>query len=345
MVQAIIMEMGLQHDFMDRSEKIETIYFGGGTPSLLDSSELNAIMNQIHRQFSVVADAEVTLEANPDDVKKMNIDTWSSSGINRYSIGIQSFSDKELKWMNRAHDSHQALESIKLLQDQGIRNISTDLIFGGPFVSDDELHEHIDILVSHQIPHVSAYALTVENKTILHHQIKTNQLAELDSEKQSLQFLLTGDLLGSAGYEHYEISNYAMPGMRSRHNSSYWQGKPYYGFGPSAHSFNGKNIRRWNMANNAMYVSNIKKGLLPAEEEILTNEQQINEYIMTSLRTMEGIDMEYVSAHFGSDVEKKIMHLLSKHIDSGKVIVQAHHAQLSREGKLFADGIAADLFL
>ena len=326
------------------AEQIDTIYFGGGTPSLLSADELKIIFEALHKKFKIAGNAEITLEANPDDINASSLFQWQRLGINRLSLGVQSFVETELVWMNRAHHAKESLESIHKIKDAGFTNFSVDLIYGSPLLSDEDLNNNLDIIFKEQVPHISCYALTVESKTALYKMIDQKRTAPVDPEKQAAQFLLLMDRMKEKGYEHYEISNYALPGMRSKHNSSYWQGKPYYGFGPSAHSFDGKNTRRWNVANNSLYIQSLQQQIIPFEEEILTHTQQMNEYIMTSLRTIEGLDMQLLKENFGLSNYELLQTGSKKYINSGKLILENNSLILTREGKLFADGIAADLF-
>ncbi len=345
LITAMCKEIEREDDFIPANEPIESIYFGGGTPSLLTAEELSALMCVIYKKHGIDSSAEITLEANPDDVSEEQVHIWKKAGINRLSLGIQSLLDHELVLMNRAHNSDQVKKSIELLQNSGFDNISTDLIFGIPNQTDQSIENHLQWLIEHYIPHVSCYALTVEPKTKLDHQIKTLKMQDVDNDQQARQFLLVHDLLVEAGYEHYEISNYALPGMRSKHNSSYWQGKAYHGYGPSAHSYNGKNIRRWNIANNPQYMKSMIDGDRFFETETLKTSQLFNEYIMTRLRTMEGIHLTEMKMLFG---EEKVNHFeieITQYIDSNKLISKENHVCLTREGMLYADGIAASLFV
>jgi oxygen-independent coproporphyrinogen III oxidase len=343
MVDAICKEIALTIPFA-ANETIETIYFGGGTPSLLSITELNSILQAIQQKFTVSPLAEVTLEANPDDINTNVLNGWRQMGINRLSIGIQSFLPEELTWMNRAHTAAQAKDCISLARSAGFHNFSVDLIYGSPLLSDDDWKRNVDWVIENDIPHISCYALTVEPSTALHKMIDLKKKMPVDAERQAAQFLLLMDWLPAAGYEHYEISNFARPGMRSRHNSSYWQGVSYYGFGPSAHSYNGRG-RQWNAANNALYMQSLAQGNIPAEAELLTSEQRLNEYIMISLRTMEGLDMDHVLKNFGDKEADRIMALAKKYSNAGKLIAGNNRLVLTNEGKLLADGIAADLFV
>ena len=332
-------------DFIPEAETIQSIYFGGGTPSLLSSDELNMLINALDKRYSINSDAEITLEANPDDVNEAQICIWKQVGINRLSLGIQSLLDHELLLMNRAHNSDQVRNSIALLQDGGLSNISTDLIFGIPNQSDESIQSHLQWLVQNNIPHISCYALTVEPKTKLDHQIKSLKMQDVDNDQQARQFLLVHDELTKAGYQHYEISNYSLPGMKSKHNSSYWEGKRYRGYGPSAHSYNGKNIRRWNVANNAIYINSMLDGKPIYETETLEPSQQFNEYVMTRLRTVEGIQLTELKSLFGEDKFHYFKSEIHQHIESKNLVATETHVCLTREGMLYADGIAASLFL
>jgi oxygen-independent coproporphyrinogen III oxidase len=268
---------------------------------------------------------------------------WKMAGINRLSIGVQSFFEEDLRWMNRAHDTGQALASIRLARDQGFDNISIDLIYGGPTMSDDRWKQNVGQAIALGVPHLSCYALTVEPRTALDTMIRGKKLAPVDPDTQARQFLLLMDWLAAAGYEHYEISNFALPGRSSRHNSSYWRGLTYLGLGPSAHSFDGKS-RQWNVANNARYTHALLGGHLLFEKEELSPVQQLNEYIMISLRTREGCDLAVVNKRFGQDSMLSLRKKAERHVSEEKMGWIGDNLALTREGKLFADGIAADLF-
>lgn len=341
MVYAIGMEARLRRHYI--TEKINTVYFGGGTPSLIPITSLRTLMQKMRENFIIAPDAEITLEANPDDINIDSLLSWKSIGINRLSIGIQSFRGEDLVWMNRAHNAQQAIRCIQLAKRNGFSNLSIDLIYGTPTLSDEQWKQNIAQAVSLGIPHLSCYALTVEPKTALHSMIEKGKMPNVSEDKQSIHFdILTKDLR-EAGYDHYEISNFAKPGWQSKHNSSYWQGKPYIGLGPSAHSFNGTS-RQWNVANNALYITALQKGEVPFEVEQLTPKQQLNEYIMTSLRTMQGTSLKYI-ARLWSDADAcSIIKDARKHIVSGYMNYVNQHLVLTRKGKLLADGIAAELF-
>jgi oxygen-independent coproporphyrinogen-3 oxidase len=327
----------------DFEGQVDTIYFGGGTPSMLEVDEIKRFLEVTRENFNVSDAAEITLEANPDDITEEKLSGWRSIGINRFSIGIQSFVQDDLTWMNRAHDAQQALRCIEMVKDAGFSNFSVDLIFGTPGLSDEDWKKNVQAVIDLNVPHISCYALTVEPGTALQKMIGLKKKAGVDADRQASQFLLLLDWLTDAGYEHYEISNFAKPGFRSRHNSSYWQGKKYIGIGPSAHSFDGA-VRRWNISNNALYCRSIEQHAIPFQEEILTDVQQLNEYIMTALRTSVGIDLDYIEKRFGAESRTNIDLGALKYIDSGKLVRDNKNIILTREGKLFADGIAADLF-
>ncbi|MEO7265569.1 MAG: radical SAM family heme chaperone HemW [Ferruginibacter sp.] len=344
-INALISEISLPQQFIDESQPIETIYFGGGTPSLLVDDEINNILKAIKDRFLIDANVEITLETNPDDVNEKVLDQWQTTGINRLSLGIQSFNEEELKWMNRAHNATQAMQSLAWIKKAGFNNYSVDLIYGSPLLSNDDFKRNTEIIFKNEVPHVSCYALTVEPKTLLNKLIETKKTLPINTDKQAEQFELLMKWMNENGLEHYEISNFAKPCMRSRHNSSYWQGKPYFGFGPSAHSYNGKNIRRWNIANNSLYIKSIEESIVPYEEEILTEHQQLNEFIMISLRTMEGINIKKLEYLFGEKYLTSLMKKAKSFIASGSIVCVNNQLQLTSKGKFLADGIAAAMFV
>lgn len=340
-VQALLKEISLQQNYLP-AEPVNTIYFGGGTPSLLTIDELSCILQTLRQQFNVAVDAEITLEANPDDLGEEKLKEWRQAGINRLSIGVQSFFEDDLRWMNRAHTAQQAIGNLQLAKKY-FDNITIDLIYGTPTLPDDKWQHNVQQAIALGIPHLSCYALTVEPGTALASMINKHKTTDVNTEDQARQFLLLMDWLQAAGYEHYEISNFALPGMRSRHNSSYWQGASYLGLGPSAHSFNGKS-RQWNIANNALYIKSLQEDKVPFEIETLTETQRLNEYIMTSLRTVEGLSIAWVVNRYGERKANQLQRASLPFIDSGKMRIYNDHLQLTKEGKLFADGIAAELF-
>lgn len=342
LVECLIKEIELRKS--DTKQTIDTIYFGGGTPSILSALQIDNIVKAIQHNYTVNAAAEITLESNPDDITEDKLQQWKSIGINRLSIGIQSFREEDLLWMNRAHNAQQAHDCIKLAQEYGFHNITIDLIYGVPNLSNEQWIENIHKALKLNISHLSCYALTIEPKTALDKLIKSHKKEPVDADKQAEQFIILMNELQAAGYEHYEISNYAIPGFRSKHNSSYWQGIHYIGIGPSAHSYNG-NSRQWNIANNALYIQSINNNTFPSEIEILTMDEQYNEFVMTSLRTMEGINLNKLESIFGSDKLTYTQQEIIKWINSGHVIVINNHIILTQTGKLMADGIASDLFI
>lgn len=347
MMEALLKELDLRKNELDKdrtpSAEIQTIYFGGGTPSLLPVMTIERLLKKVREQYAVSARAEITLEANPDDITPAKAAHWREIGINRLSIGIQSFREEDLIWMNRAHNSNQAIDCIHYARDAGFDNFSIDLIFGVPGMSDAHWRSNVETAVALNVPHIAAYALTVEPKTALDKLIALGKKEAVNDSAQAGQFLQLMEFLQQAGYEHYEISNFARPGYRSAHNSSYWQHKPYLGIGPGAHSFDGER-RSWNIANNALYIRSIDEGKLPSESEQLTPEQQLNEYIMISLRTIAGIDLNRVSNLFG-ELEKHEL-LLRARPDLGheNLLLQGHRLVLTQKGKVLADGISVRLF-
>lgn len=350
MIQAIQTEIELQKDFLKRiSDKekqksfIKTIYLGGGTPSLLEIKDIRAVLTSVSKCFNISSDCEITLEANPDDVNPVKLREWKTSGINRLSLGVQSFYDKDLKWMNRSHNAHQAYHAMTEIKKAGFNNFSADLIFGIPGQTDSQWEKNIDQMIRLEVPHLSCYALTVEPKTALHHFIQKKKYPPVNEEQTARQYEILINKLVYFGYEHYEISNFALPGYRSRHNGNYWKGVPYVGIGPSAHSFNGK-MRQWNIADNAQYMESLKKDIIPAEKEILTSAMQWDEYIMISLRTLEGCDLNYILKKWGEAESEKLKTDCLKFISKGQMILENDHLVLTSKGKLFADRIASELF-
>lgn len=341
MIDALCREIYLQKNYL--IHRAETIYFGGGTPSILEVADIEKILNAVYRNFSVASNPEITIETNPDDIDIEKLKSWKQSGFNRLSIGTQSFFDEDLAWMNRAHNARQATDSIKMAQNAGFSNITIDLIYGTPTLSNEKWMHNIQQSIDLGIPHLSCYALTVEPKTALHKFIEKNKVPDTDQLKQAAQFQMLMKALCDAGFEHYEISNFAKPDFRSKHNSNYWSGKEYLGIGPSAHSFNG-NERQWNIANNALYIQSLHKNIIPSEKEILTEENKINEYIMTSLRTSEGISISYFSEAFGTTKACKLLNGTQRWINKKMMRKHHEHLMLTNNGKLIADGISADLF-
>jgi oxygen-independent coproporphyrinogen-3 oxidase len=348
MISAIIKEIEMASSSLfnvnNDKEIIETIYFGGGTPSLLSVVDLKNILSTIKNNYSINADAEITIEANPDDITFEKLAGWKDAGINRLSIGIQSFKEEDLKWMNRAHNKTQAFECLAMAKKAGFTNFSVDLIYGTPGLTDDEWKKNVEKVIKIEAPHIACYALTVEPKTALQKMIELKKKVDVNTDDQARQFLLLMKWMKEAGYEHYEISNFAKPGFRSRHNSSYWQGKNYIGIGPSAHSYDGK-MRKWNVANNSLYTKAIENNNISFEEENLSETNRLNEYVMTSLRTIEGLDLKFIEKEFSLRQRNRIESSAADYLLRKLVINKNENFVLTDEGKLFADGIASDLFL
>ncbi|MBP6374429.1 MAG: radical SAM family heme chaperone HemW [Flavobacterium sp.] len=341
MLDALVQEIHLRKDsWLD--EAVETIYFGGGTPSVLTAVELNWILDAVFSHFPVIEQPEITLEANPDDLTPDYLLALSQTRINRLSIGIQSFFDVDLQLMNRAHNALQAKECLALATTY-FDNITLDLIYGMPNLSTENWRQNIETALSFGVPHISAYALTVEPKTALHHFIQNKQLPALDEALAEAHFRLLVETLETNGFIHYELSNFGKPNYFSRNNSSYWLGKKYMGIGPSAHSFDGQ-TRSWNVSNNAKYINNIEKGVLPSESEILSMQDRYNEYIMTGLRTIWGVSLLQVEDQFGSDYLDYVQKQAQPHLDSGLLQLVQDTLTTTSKGKFLCDGLSADLF-
>jgi len=339
---ALLKEVELRLDYLE-GESVETIYIGGGTPSLLADSGIREILESVFTHFSIGPHPEITLEANPDDMHLDRLRSWKSSGINRLSIGVQSFFTEDLSWMNRAHNAEQAIRAVEEAKLSGFDNFSLDLIYGLPGLTDKKWGINLHKAISLDPSHLSCYALTVEPKTALFRMIELKKTPDTNPEIQAEQFFTGIQVLETAGFEHYEISSFARPGKRSRHNSAYWQSKNYLGLGPSAHSFNGTG-RQWNISNNALYIKSILAGQPCFESENLKPRDVLNEYIMTSLRTMEGLDLQYVSDLFGKEKVNLLENNASVYIHSLQMEKKSEKLVLTKNGKLFADGIAAALF-
>lgn len=333
------------HEF--RGDAVNTIYFGGGTPSLLPERDLSAILDDVRKQAHLSDDAEVTMEVNPDDVSAEAIVAWKRIGITRLSIGIQSFNDERLRFMGRAHDARQSMRSLELIAAAGFNSWTLDLIYGLPGMTEVEWMEQTESALSFNPPHISAYCLTVEPRTALHKQVERGDVIAAPDEDQARQFELLAERLETAGYIHYEISNFGKPDHFSRHNTSYWQGVPYVGIGPSAHSFDGT-VRRWNVANNNRYIGGVNAGEVYWEEERPTLQQRTNERIMTGLRTIWGVDLTELD-DLTSTTDHRSIGAFRRTIDgyaaSGHLLRNGNSIVLTKAGKLLADRIAADLFL
>ncbi len=341
LLQALVKEIQLQKDYFN-SETIETIYFGGGTPSLLSSDEISLLIGTITGLHTVSSDAEITLEANPDDLHKEKLQSLRQTEINRFSIGIQSFFDDDLEWMNRVHRANEAEASVKRAQDAGFENITVDLIYGYPLLNDQKWKYNLDKVFELGVPHVSSYSMTVEPKTALASFIKKKKQPAMDDQQSAEQFILLMDAMQTHGFEHYEISNFCKPGHYSRHNSNYWKGVKYLGIGPSAHSYNGE-TRQWNIANNAQYIQAMETGHIPAETETLTETDRLNEYIMTSLRTIWGLELNKLNS-IAPGAASQLLIAAKRYFDNYWIEQKDGVIYLTQMGKLYADSIASGLF-
>ena len=342
MISALKKELVLRKEEF-KGEAVETIYFGGGTPSVLETSEINDLIQTVCSNYLVAEYPEITLEANPDDLSTEKLLELSDSPINRLSIGIQSFFEEDLLFMNRAHNANEAEECIK----EAIRhfdNISIDLIYGIPGMSNERWEKNIEKALSYGIPHISSYALTVEPKTALANFIKKGLVKPIDDELAQRQFLILYDVLTRAGFDCYEVSNFGKPGYYSKNNTAYWLGEKYMGIGPSAHSYDGER-RAWNINNNPKYLKAIEKGELPMETEVLSNNDKYNEYVMTGLRTSWGISLERIQKQFGEKYSTYITQRIEKYIEQQLLILSEGQLVATKKGKFLVDGIASDLFM
>ncbi len=342
MIAALCKELELRkNEFKD--DEVATIYFGGGTPSVLETKEIEQILNVVYNNYKVVTAPEITLEANPDDLSSKKIKQLAASAINRLSIGIQSFFDEDLKLMNRAHSAKEAMESLKEATHY-FDNISIDLIYGIPNMSADKWLQNIEKALSFNIPHISSYALTVEPKTALQKFIDKGVIAPLDDTLAQEHFKILNQELAQAGYVCYELSNFGRPDYFSKNNTAYWQGKKYIGIGPSAHSYDGVS-RGWNVNNNPKYINQINDGVLPMETEILSKTDRYNEYVMTGLRTIWGVSLEQIKTEFGEQYHSYLMQQAKPKIEAQLLYIVNGNLLVSPEGKFLSDGIASDLFL
>jgi oxygen-independent coproporphyrinogen III oxidase len=343
MINAIVKEIDLQKNYLN-DNILDTIYLGGGTPSVLTINDLDVLFKKIYTLFSVKSDAEITLEANPDDLNSDYLKALKNgTPINRLSIGVQSFSEDDLLWMKRTHNALEARTCIEYAQDAGFDDLSVDLIYGSPTTSDEQWLHNLEVVFEYDIPHISCYSLTVEQGTALHNHVKNGKSAPVDEEKSSRHFEILMSEMKRNGYLHYEISNFAQPECFAKHNSNYWLGVPYLGIGPSAHSFDGVS-RQWNIAHNAQYLKSLANGTVPFTKEELTDTQRYNEYIMTSLRTIWGCDPVVINSRFG----KKYLSYFNQHVvqfvQNQLVMTDGKKYFLTDNGKLFADKIAMELF-
>ena len=342
-VEAIAREIVLRQSYLPDGD-METIYFGGGTPSMLDEAELDFLLDTIHRQFRVAANAEITLEANPDDLNAATLQMFAKAGINRLSIGIQSFHEPHLRFMNRAHSALEAEQCVRLAQDAGIDNISIDLIYAIPSENHGILQSDLSKAFTLNVPHISAYCLTIEPQTAFGSWLKKKKIQPIEEEYAAQQFEILVGSLRENGYEQYEISNFARNGHYSNHNSSYWKQHPYLGVGPSAHSYDGV-IREYNISNNAKYLEAIQKGIIPATVETLSAADQTNEYLLTGLRTKWGVELQKLDVLSAGRFVLEAGDELGRMARKGWIKEDSGILLLTEAGKLFADRIASDLFI
>ena len=322
---------------------VETLYFGGGTPSVLSIDELAGLLETVTHYYTFVPGAEITLEANPDDLTDDYVAALLHLGFNRLSIGIQSFFDDDLQWMNRRHCAHEAVRSIETAHKRGFHNINIDLMYGLPTMTSARWEANLKQALSLDVPHLSAYHLTIEPRTVFGKRQAKGDLLTISEDESAAQFGILLDTMEKAGYEHYEISNFARPGFRSRHNTAYWQQRPYIGIGPAAHSFDGQS-RQWNVSNNSRYIAALENETAWFEREQLTPVEQYNDYILVSLRTVWGVDTGYIRTHFGDAFASEFLRQASVYQKNGYIQERAGIFMLTRKGKMIADRIAADLF-
>ncbi|MCG8235316.1 radical SAM family heme chaperone HemW [Tenacibaculum finnmarkense] len=341
LISCLITELEIRKNEL-QNELIETIYFGGGTPSLLSSEEIKSLLNAIYKHYKVIENPEITLEANPDDLSEEKILELANSPINRLSIGVQSFFEEDLKSMNRAHNSKEAKECLSIAT-RYFDNITVDLIYGVPDMSNERWKENLQIAFDFGVNHISSYALTVEPKTVLDSFVKNGKYPEPDETEAKEHFDILVAETAKNGFVHYEISNFGKPAYFSKHNTSYWLGKKYIGIGPSAHSFS-KTHRSWNIANNAKYIKELQEGKLPNEQEELSEEDQFNEYLMTGLRTIWGVSLAEIQANFKACFKEDLLKSSKKFIAEGLLIIENNTLKTTPKGKFLADGLASELF-
>ena len=344
MLSAIKKEIQLRHNELE-NKTLKSLYFGGGTPSVLSVDEIKSLIDEIQKYFSFDNNIEITLESNPDDLNKNFLKELSQTEINRLSIGTQSFYDEDLKLMNRAHNASEAESSIKRAQDFGLVNISIDLIYGSPTSNFEIWKDNLSKTIELQVPHVSSYALTVEPKTALEKWIENGKIRSPEETEQNQEFYYMKDFLKDNGFDHYEISNFGKPGFHSKHNSAYWKSEPYLGIGPSAHSYNGHLERSWNIANNPIYIKNLNQNILPKEKEILTEKDRFNEMMMIGLRTIWGVDLNRINQNFSSEVIDYLNQEIKSKIESGILEIENNYLKIPEKHWFLADGIASDLFI
>lgn len=344
MLSAMKKEIFLRKDEL-QNKTLQSLYFGGGTPSILSPDEIKSLIDEVLKYYSFASDIEVTLEANPDDLGKEFLKGISNSAVNRLSIGTQSFFEEDLKLMNRAHSASEAESSIKRAQDFGLENISIDLIYGSPTSNMEIWKDNLNKTIALEIPHISSYALTVEPKTALEKWVENGKVKSPKEAEQNKEFFYMKDFLKDHGFDHYEISNFGKPGFHSKHNTSYWKYKEYLGIGPSAHSYNGSELRSWNIANNQQYIKKLSSNLLAKEEEVLSEEDQFNEMIMIGLRTIWGVDLSRLKESFNDRIVEHFQTEIQTKISEGILKISENHLKIPDEHWFMADGIASDLFI
>ncbi|WP_411811305.1 radical SAM family heme chaperone HemW [Chryseobacterium scophthalmum] len=344
MLDAMKKEIFLRKDEL-QNKNLQSLYFGGGTPSVLSADEIKALIDEVLKHFNFNNDIEITLEANPDDLNAQFLKGLSSSPVNRLSIGTQSFFDEDLKLMNRAHNASEAEGSIKRAQDFGFENLSIDLIYGSPTSNLEIWKENLNKTIALEIPHISSYALTVEPKTALENWVSKGKVANPKEEEQNREFYYMIDFLKDHGFNHYEVSNFAKEGFYSRHNSAYWKYQEYLGIGPSAHSYNGNDVRSWNVANNQQYIKKLNSNILAKETEILSQQDQFNEMIMIGLRTIWGVNLDSLNQKFPENILDKFNKEIQPKIEDGILKIEDYHLKIPEKHWFMADGIASDLFL
>ncbi len=344
MVAALKKEIFLRKDELE-NKTLKSLYFGGGTPSVLSGDEIRSLIDEVLRYYTFDPDVEITLEANPDDLTEVFLRDLAGTAVNRLSIGTQSFFDADLRLMNRAHNAAEAEGSIKRAQDHGFENISIDLIYGSPTSNLEIWKENLKQTIELQVPHISSYALTVEPKTALENWVKNKKISAPAEEEQNGEFYYMCGFLQENGFEHYEISNFAKPGFHSRHNAAYWQYEPYLGIGPSAHSYDGRSIRSWNVANNPLYVKSIEAGRLALESEVLSEKDRFNEMLMIGLRTVWGVNLNKLTEDFSESLVSHFQKETAEKLNTGVLIIEDNRLKIPESHWFMADGIASDLFM
>lgn len=344
MILAIKKEIFLRKEELE-NKTLSSLYFGGGTPSILSVDEIKSLIDEVLKYFDFEKNIEITLEANPDDLDKNFLKDLAKTEINRLSIGTQSFFEEDLKLMNRAHNASEAESSIKRAQDFGFENLSIDLIYGSPTSNFEIWKKNLQKTIELQVPHVSSYALTIEPKTALNAWIKKNKIAEPKETEQNKEFYYMSDFLKDNGFIHYEISNFAKKDFESKHNSAYWKYKEYLGIGPSAHSYNGRNERSWNVANNTIYIKDLAENILPKETEKLSEKDQYNEMLMIGLRTIWGVDLEKLNEKFSGEILEIFKNSIQSKLEEGILVIEENHLKIPEKHWFLADGIASDLFI